>query len=123
MEDYSKQHKKAWEFDAYDFWVRTAGTPEERASKDNENPRKMLKQYANYFDSFEGVKVANICGSCGKKAIPLALLGAERANVPFLPCGPQWELGPEFCSWMLKLHLPSPKTLLLIIITITVREH
>ena len=77
MEDYSKQHKKAWEFDAYDFWVRTAGTPEERASKDKENPKKMLKQYANYFDSFAGVKVANICGSCGKKAIPLALLGAE----------------------------------------------
>ena len=77
MEDYSLQHKKAWEFDAYDFWVRTAGTPEERASKDKENPGKMLKQYANYFDSFEGVKVANICGSCGKKAIPLALLGAE----------------------------------------------
>ena len=34
LEDYSKQHKKAWEYDAYDFWVRTAGTPEERASKD-----------------------------------------------------------------------------------------
>ncbi len=69
MEDYSKQHKKAWEFDAYDFWVRTAGTPEERALKDKENPKKMLKQYANYFDFFAGVKVANICGSCGKKAI------------------------------------------------------
>ena len=50
MEDYSKQHKKAWEFNAYDFWVRTAGTPEERALKDKENPKKMLKQYANYFD-------------------------------------------------------------------------
>ena len=44
LEDYSKQHKKAWEFDAYDFWVRTAGTPEERASKDKENPGKMLQQ-------------------------------------------------------------------------------
>ena len=42
MEDYSLQHKKAWEFDA-----------------------------------FAGVRVANICGSCGKKAIPLALLGAD----------------------------------------------
>ena len=37
----------------------------------------MLKKYAVYFDSFEGIKVANICGSCGKKAIPLALLGAD----------------------------------------------
>ena len=31
MNDYSKQHKKAWEFDAYNFWVEHAGTPEERA--------------------------------------------------------------------------------------------
>ncbi len=77
MKDYSLQHKKAWEFDAYDFWVRTSGTPKERAAKDKENPKKFLKQYANYFDSYEGIRVANICGSCGKKAIPLALLGAE----------------------------------------------
>ena len=76
MEDYSLQHKKAWEFDTYDFWVRTAGTPKEQAKKDKENPLKMLKQYANYFEKFEGIEVANICGSCGKKAIPLALLGA-----------------------------------------------
>jgi 2-polyprenyl-3-methyl-5-hydroxy-6-metoxy-1,4-benzoquinol methylase len=76
MEKYSLQHKKAWEFDTYDFWVKTAGTPKERAKKDKENPLKMLKQYANYFEKFEGIEVANICGSCGKKAIPLALLGA-----------------------------------------------
>ena len=77
MREYSRQHKKAWEYDAYDFWVRTAGTPEERAKKDMENPRRMLRRYADYFDRFEGVRIANICGSCGKKAIPLALLGAE----------------------------------------------
>lgn len=77
MEDYSKQHKKAWEFDAYNFWVEHVGKPEERAKADAENPRAMLRRYADYFDRFEGVKVANICGSCGKKAIPLALLGAE----------------------------------------------
>ena len=77
MEKYSLQHKKAWEFDAYDFWVRTAGTPKERAKKDKENPLKMLKQYANYFEKFKGIEIANICGSCGKKAIPLALLGAN----------------------------------------------
>ena len=77
MEKYSLQHKKAWEFDTYDFWVRTAGTPKERAKKDKDNPLKMLKQYANYFEKFEGIEIANICGSCGKKAIPLALLGAD----------------------------------------------
>jgi len=77
MNEWTREHKKAWEFDAYNFWVQHNGTPEERAREDRENPRKMLRKYADYFDSFEGVKIANICGSCGKKAIPLALLGAE----------------------------------------------
>ncbi len=77
MNDTARQHKEAWEFDAYNFWVRQAGTPEERARQDAENPKAMLRKYAAYFDRYEGVKIANICGSCGKKAIPLALLGAE----------------------------------------------
>ena len=77
MNDYTKQHKKAWEYDAYAFWVKTSGPPEERAKKDAADPKGMLRKYADYFDRFEGVKVANICGSCGKKAVPLALLGAE----------------------------------------------
>lgn len=77
MRDYSRQHKDAWEFDAYDFWVRHAGTPQERAAEDKADPVGMLRKYAGYFDRYEGVRVANICGSCGKKAVPLALLGAE----------------------------------------------
>ena len=77
MKNYADQHKKAWEYDAYDFWIRQSGTPEERAREDQENPVKMLRKYAGYFDRFEGIKIANICGSCGKKAVPLALLGAE----------------------------------------------
>lgn len=77
MNDYTKQHKQAWEYDAYQFWVRQAGTPEERALRDMADSLGMLRRYAAYFDRFEGVSVANICGSCGKKAIPLALLGAK----------------------------------------------
>lgn len=77
MEDYSMQHKKAWEYNAYEFWIQSSGTPTERAKKDIENPIGMLKRYSEYFDTYDGVRVANICGSCGKKAIPLALLGSE----------------------------------------------
>lgn len=77
MEEYSKQHKKAWEYNAYDFWVTHAGTPAERAKEDMAAPEKMLRKYASYFDRYEGIRIANICGSCGKKAIPLALLGAD----------------------------------------------
>ncbi len=77
MNDYSMQHKKAWEYNAYEFWVKTTGTPSERAKQDIDNPIGMLKKYSAYFDTYNGIKVANICGSCGKKAIPLALLGAQ----------------------------------------------
>ena len=77
MKDYSCQNKAAWEYNAYDFWVKQDGSPSERARKNKENPTGMLRKYTNYFDAYEGVKIANICGSCGKKAIPLALLGAE----------------------------------------------
>lgn len=77
MNDYSRQNKKAWEYNAYEFWVKYSGTPSERAKKDVEDPIGMLKRYSNYFNNFEGIRVANICGSCGKKAIPLALLGSQ----------------------------------------------
>ena len=77
MKDYTIQNKKAWEYSAYDFWVKQNGTPQKLAEKILENPKVHLRKYAKYFDSFEGIRVANICGSCGKKAIPLALLGAD----------------------------------------------
>lgn len=77
MRDYSVKNKEAWEFDAYEFWIRTNGTPEERAKRDIADPLRSLKWHASYFERFENIKVANICGSCGKKAIPLALLGAD----------------------------------------------
>ena len=77
MLDYSKQHKLAWEYNAYDFWIRNAGLPAERAKSILQNPVAHLKKYAGYFDTYQNVKIANICGSCGKKAIPLAVLGAD----------------------------------------------
>ena len=43
MRDYSEQHKKAWEYDAYEFWVRTSGTPQERAQKDMADPEECSK--------------------------------------------------------------------------------
>lgn len=77
MGTYVEKNKVAWEYDAYNFWVSQIGTPAERAKRDLENPRAMLKNHSVYFTDIKGKKIANICGSCGKKAIPLALLGAE----------------------------------------------
>jgi 2-polyprenyl-3-methyl-5-hydroxy-6-metoxy-1,4-benzoquinol methylase len=77
MNDYVAQNKKAWEYNAYNFWCSHNGTPAELAAKLVADPKRALKHFAAYFDTFEGVRVANICGSCGKKAVPLALLGAD----------------------------------------------
>ena len=77
MLDYSLQNKKAWEYNAYDFWLKEAGTPVDRAEKIIADPVGALKRYAGYFDTYNDIRVANICGSCGKKAVPLAVLGSK----------------------------------------------
>ena len=77
QKNYREQNRKAWEYSAYEFWLQNSGIPSERARKDMENPLGMLKKYADYFDSYANVRIANICGSCGKKAVPLAVLGAK----------------------------------------------
>ena len=77
MREYSIQNKKAWEYNAYAFWVKQSGTPGDRAKRTLENPIGMLGKYSPYFDAYSGIKIANICGSCGKKAVPLAILGAD----------------------------------------------
>ena len=38
MEDYIAQNKEAWEYNAYEFWIREAGTPAKRAEKILQNP-------------------------------------------------------------------------------------
>lgn len=65
------------EYDAYAFWVRQMGAPEEAARKMLSDPVRALRRHAGFFDAFQGNRVANICGSCGKTAVPLALLGAS----------------------------------------------
>lgn len=77
MQEYCQQNKRAWEYSAYDFWVSSSGKPIDRAMEALGNPLRILKRYTDYFDTYMGIKVANICGSCGKKAIPLAILGSD----------------------------------------------
>lgn len=77
MRDYSIQNKKDWEYNTYEFWAKQSGTPTERAKSVLGDPVGMLKRYADCFDTYRDIKVANICGSCEKKAVFLAVLGVE----------------------------------------------
>ncbi|AZS18327.1 class I SAM-dependent methyltransferase [Paenibacillus lutimineralis] len=77
MQEQSLQNKKAWEHRAYEFWHKRDGTPQEKASQIVANPIACLKKHSPYFENVAGKRVANLCGSNGRKAVPIALLGAE----------------------------------------------
>lgn len=77
MKEQSRINKKAWEYRAYEFWNKRDGRPEEKAKKLMEDPLGNLKKHQQYFEHVQGMKIANLCGSNGRKAVPLALLGAE----------------------------------------------
>lgn len=73
----SYQNKKAWEFNAYDFWCQHYGTPAVLAEKLIADPRKALRRHLSYLGNVCGKHILNPLGSNGRKAVPLALLGAQ----------------------------------------------
>lgn len=77
MNEQSRQNKSAWEYRAYEFWNKRDGSPREKAKQILENPLAALKKHKHYFEHVKGKRIANLCGSNGRKAVPLALLGAE----------------------------------------------
>ncbi|MCT1902991.1 bifunctional 2-polyprenyl-6-hydroxyphenol methylase/3-demethylubiquinol 3-O-methyltransferase UbiG [Oceanobacillus sojae] len=77
MNEQSKRNKIAWEHRAYEFWNKRYGAPEKLAEEIIKNPITHLKKHKQYFRHIEGKKVANLCGSNGRKAVPIALLGAD----------------------------------------------
>ncbi|MCB2299254.1 class I SAM-dependent methyltransferase [Clostridium tagluense] len=76
MNEQSISNKKAWEYRAYEFWNNRDGSPMDNANKILKNPKACLKKHKEYFNHIEGKKIANICDSNGRKAVPLALMGA-----------------------------------------------
>ncbi|CAI6086216.1 class I SAM-dependent methyltransferase [Cohnella sp. JJ-181] len=70
-------NKAAWETKAYQAWVRHYGTPNELARKLKIDPRQPLRYWLKYLGAPSGKRVLNLLGSHGKKAICLALMGAE----------------------------------------------
>ncbi len=77
MDETSLKNKKAWEYRAYEFWKMNYGTPEEKATQIIQNPIARLRYHQKYFEHVEGLQIANPCGSNGRIAVPLAVLGAN----------------------------------------------
>lgn len=77
MDKQSMINKNAWEYRAYEFWEKRDGTPMMKAKKIMEDPKGSLKKHQCYFEHVKELKIANLCGSNGRKAVPLSLLGAH----------------------------------------------
>lgn len=76
MDSQTAINKKAWEYRAYEFW-NNQRTPIEKAAYIAKDPKARLRYHQKYFENIEGLKIANPCGSNGRIAVPLALLGAD----------------------------------------------
>ena len=77
MENDTLVNKNAWEYRAYEFWTMRDGSPSEKAAQIKQNPSACLKYHQKYFTNIDGLKIANPCGSNGRKAVPLALMGSD----------------------------------------------
>ena len=74
----SQINKKAWNYRTYEFWNMYNGTPKEYAAKLRSGlSGNINERYAGLFTEVKDKKILNALGSNGRKAVPLALLGAE----------------------------------------------
>lgn len=77
MNNQSEANKKAWSYRAYEFWQNELGLPDVVAKDMINEPRKHLRRHIDILGDVNGKKIANLLGSCGKKAVPLSILGAD----------------------------------------------
>ena len=77
MESQSEINKKAWSYRAYEFWRKYNGVPSEVAKEMINNPQYWVRRHIEHLGDVKGKKIANLLGSNGRKAVPLAVLGAE----------------------------------------------
>jgi 2-polyprenyl-3-methyl-5-hydroxy-6-metoxy-1,4-benzoquinol methylase len=77
VNEQSEVNKKAWSYRAYEFWTNNLGLPNEVAKDMISNPKKHLRRHIEFLGDVKDKKIVNLLGSCGKKAVPLAILGAD----------------------------------------------
>jgi SAM-dependent methyltransferase len=90
QERQSAANKTAWSYRAYEHWVKYSGPPEEAAARMREDPAAFLEQDRLYLGEVKGKRILNLLGSNGRKAVPLALLGAQVTVVDIAPEGARY---------------------------------
>lgn len=77
MNNQSEINKKAWSYKAYEYWMNDLGLPNDVAKDMIRQPKKYLRRHLEFLGDVNGKKIANLLGSNGKKAVSLAILGAD----------------------------------------------
>ncbi|GGG09560.1 methyltransferase [Paenibacillus albidus] len=77
QEKLASANKVAWETKAYQAWVREYGTPDELAEELKLKSSHHLRYWLKYIGDPAGKRIINLLGSNGRKAVLLALLGAD----------------------------------------------
>lgn len=77
MNNQSETNKKAWSYKAYEFWINELGLPGDVSKDMMKKPEKYLQRHNEYLGDVKEKRIANLLGSCGKKAVPLSILGAD----------------------------------------------
>lgn len=85
QKDMSEINKKAWSYRAYEWWETISGSPKETAKDMKRDPRHYVRRHIDYMGDVAGKKIAVLLGSSGRKAIPLAILGAQVTVVDISP--------------------------------------
>ena len=75
--EHSKANRIAWSHRAYEAWNRGYGTPQEAAQQLKADPESVMRETLTRFGDVRGKSVANLLGSCGRRAVALSLLGAD----------------------------------------------
>jgi SAM-dependent methyltransferase len=81
----SRHNQEAWSQNSYDAWVERHGGPAEAAARIAADPAARLAPLGRHLGELRGVKVANLLGSHGAKAVAMALLGADVTVVDISP--------------------------------------
>ncbi|SHI82299.1 Methyltransferase domain-containing protein [Clostridium amylolyticum] len=77
MNRQGEANKEAWSYRAYEYWINDLGVPSEVSRDMLKQPKRYLRRHIELLGDIKGKKIANLLGFCGKKAIPLAILGAD----------------------------------------------
>ncbi|MFD1675204.1 class I SAM-dependent methyltransferase [Alicyclobacillus fodiniaquatilis] len=77
QEQLSHTNKTAWETKAYQAWIHEFGTPSQLAEELKQKLTHTLRYWLKYIGDPTGKRVLNLLGSHGRKAISLALMGAD----------------------------------------------